>query len=176
MVWMTFSCLIMGALACNLPGRVGSEVGEQIEEEIKDQLQEALVASGNEELVEELGEIMEQLSGESLGELVEGFSVDNWTSEDIPLPPDAEVLAGYTGKTEGDFVMLKTSMSIDEAEAWMLAKLKGDGWEEEEMEVLIDQARAFNFSKVGEGLTLVMNSSTGNVETHIWIAIYPLNQ
>lgn len=175
-IWVMLSSVIVCALACSLPGTLTKKVGEQIDQRIEDQLKEALAATGNEELAEEFSGMLEQLSVESLGELAGSFSSENWTREDIPLPPDAEIIAGYAGKTEGDFVLLKTSMSIAEAEAWMTAELEADGWREENVEVLTEQARALNFTKADEGLALVLNSSPDSKGTHIWITLYPLNR
>jgi len=172
MVWVPLSLLILFTLACNLPGRVAEEVGEQIEQKIEDQLQEALEATGNEELAEEFSGIAEQFSGQNLGQLMDNFSSDNWTREDIPLPPNAEVIAGYSGEAEGDFILLKTSMSIDEAEAWMLAKLKENGWSQGDMEFVMDQARMYDFSKGNERLGLVMSSSIASGETNVSITVY----
>ena len=173
-LWVSLSCLIILALACNLPGQLAKNVGEQVEERIEDQLQEALEATGYEELTEDLQGIAEEFTDQDLGELMDNFSGENWAREDVPLPPDADVIAGYSGQTEGDFVLLETSMEIDEVEAWMLTKLKENNWIQGEMDVQMDLARAYDFTKGNEGLGLVLNGTlTGG--TNISITIYPLN-
>jgi len=158
-IWVALSSLIVLMLACNLPGQLAKNVGDQIEERIEDQLQDVLEATGNEELTEDLKGIAEEFAGQDLGELMDNFSVDNWSREDIPLPPDAEILSGYSGETEGDFILLETSMEIDEAEAWMLTKLEENGWKQGEMNLVMDLARVYDFSKGDENLGLVLNGS-----------------
>lgn len=172
LLWVALSSLIVLALACNLPGQVAENVGDQIEERIQDQLQEALEATGNEELTEDLKGIAEEFTGQDLGELMDNFSSENWSREDIPLPPDAEILSGYSGGSEGDFILLETSMGIDEAETWMLARLEENGWIQGDMEVDLDLARVYDFSKGNENLGLVMNSNLLGDGTNISITVY----
>ena len=171
-LWVALTSLILLALACNLPGQLAENVGDKIEEQIEEQLQEALEATGSEELTEDLKGIAEELSGQDLGELMDNFSGENWEREDIPLPPDAEIISGYSGETEGDFILLETSLSIDEAEIWMLAKLEENGWTQGEMEVDMDLARVYDFSKGDEHLGLVMNSNLIGNGTNISITVY----
>jgi hypothetical protein len=172
MIWFAFSCVIVLTLACNLPGQVAKNVGKQIEERIEDQLQEALEATGIEELTEDLKGISEQFTGHDLGDLIDNFSSENWSREDIPLPPDADIVAGYSGEAEGDFVLLETSMGIDEAEAWMIARLEEHGWHQGEMDIQMDLAQVFNFSKGDENLGLVLNRSLSGNGTNISITVY----
>ena len=174
MIWIAISSLMVLVLACNLPGQVAKNVGNQIQEQVEDQLQEALEATGNEELTEDLKGIAEQFTGENLGELIDNFSSENWSREDVPLPPDANVIAGYSGQSEGDFVLLETSMEIDEAEAWMLNKLNVSGWSQGDMDVQMDLARVYDFTKGDEGLGLVLNDSISG-GTNISITVYPLD-
>ena len=172
LIWVALSSLIVLTLACNLPGQLAENVGDQIEGRIEDQLQQALEATGNEELTEDLKGIAEEFAGQDLGELTDNFSGDNWTRDDIPLPPDAEILSGYSGETEGDFILLETSMDIDEAEAWMLARLEENGWEQGEMDLVMDLARVYDFSKGDENLGLVLNGSLLGEGTNISITVY----
>jgi hypothetical protein len=171
-LWVVLTSLIVLVLACNLPGQLAENVGDKIEEQIEDQLQEALEATGNEELTEDLKGIAEELSGQDLGEMMENFSSENWEREDIPLPPDAEIISGYSNGTEGDFILLETSMSIDEVETWMLAKLEENGWIQGDMEVDMDLARAYDFSKEDEHLGLVLNNNLIGNGTNISITVY----
>jgi hypothetical protein len=172
MLWAAISCLVMAALACNLPKYVANGVGEQIEQKIEDQLQEAIEATGNEELAEDLKGISEEFTGQNLGELMDNFSAADWSREDIPLPPDAKVLTGNSGESGGDFILLETSMGIDEAEAWMLNMLQENGWSQGDMDVQMDLARVFDFSKGDEKLGLVLSGNLTGDGTNISITIY----
>ena len=169
---MVFSCLIVTALACNLPNRIANEVGEQIEDQIENQLQEALEAAGNEELTEDLLGIAEDFTGENLGQLMDNFSLEDWSRVDVPLPPDAMILTGYSGETEGDFVLLETTMDLDETEAWMLNKLRENGWRKGDLDIQMDMARMFDFSKGEEKLALVLNANLTKEGTNISITIH----
>jgi hypothetical protein len=171
-VWMAFTTLIVLTLACNLPGYIAERTVENIEEKVEEQLQDVLEATGNEELTEDLKGIAEEFSGQDLGELMDNFSVEDWSREDIPLPPDAEVVSGYSGESEGDFILLETSMDIDEAEAWMLARLEENGWEQGEMDIQMDLARMFDFTKGDENLGIVMNRNLLEEGTNISITVY----
>jgi len=171
-IQVAFSSLILLALACNLPGQLARNVGEKVEERIEDQLQEALEAAGNEELTEDLMGVAEEFSGQNLGELMDNFSGEDWSRADVPLPPDAKILTGYSGESEGDFILLETSMGIDEAEAWMLNKLRENGWSQGEMEVDMDLARVYDFAKGDENLGLVLNDNLLGDGTNISITIY----
>jgi hypothetical protein len=171
-LWMALSSLIILTLACNLPGQLAKNVGEDVQERIEDQLQDALEATGNQELTEDLKGIAEQFTGEELGELMDNFSVEDWSREDIPIPPDAKILAGYSGESEGDFILLETSLAIDEAEAWMVNKLSENGWSSGNMDVQMDLARVYDFSKGDESLGLVLNESLIGDGTNISITVY----
>ena len=164
--------IIMLSLACNLPGYIAERTIDTVQDKVEEGLQDALEATGADELTEELKGIAEEFSGEELGELMDNFSVENWSREDIPLPPDADILSGYSGEEQGDFILLETSMDIDEAEEWMLSKLKEHGWVKGDMDVQMDLARMFDFSKGDENLGLVLNKNLLGDGTNISITVY----
>ncbi len=172
-IYLALASLILLALACNLPGLATDEIADQIGEAIEDQVQEAIETTANLEMLEDAGDMLDQFAGENFDEFLENFSGGEWTRVDVPLPPDAEVFAASVGESASDSVLLKTSLGIEEAEAWMLAALKENGWIQGEMQIAMGQARAYEFSKGGEGLSLVMNGSPDTGETNISITIFP---
>jgi hypothetical protein len=159
-------------MACNLPGYLAERTIDTVQEKVEEGLQDALEATGAEELTEDLKGIAEDFSGEELGELMDNFSVEDWSREDIPLPPDAKILSGYSGDDQGDFILMETSMDIDDAETWMLTHLKERGWIQGEMDVQMDLARMFDFSKGNENLGLVLNDNLLGEGTNISITVY----
>lgn len=168
-----FVMIIMLSMSCNLPGYVAERTIENVQEKVEEQLQDALEASGAEELTEDLKGIAEEFSGQDIGDLVDNFSVENWSREDIPLPPDAEIISGYSGdETQGEFILLETSMDIDEAETWMVEQLESKGWVQGEMDVQMDLARMYDFSKGDENLGIVMNRNILGEGTNISITVY----
>jgi hypothetical protein len=70
-------------------------------------------------------------------------------------------------------VLLETSMGIDDAEAWMLNELNVNGWSQGDIDVQMDLARVYDFTKGDEGLGLVLNGSFSG-GTNISITVYPL--
>jgi hypothetical protein len=165
--------IITLTVACNLPGYVAERTIDNVQDKVEEQLQDALEATGAEELTEDLKGIAEEFSGQDIGELMDNFSVENWEREDIPLPPDAEIISGYSGdETQGEFVLLETSMDIDEVADWMVEQLEAKGWVQGEMEFQMDLARMYDFSKGDENLGLVLNDNILGEGTNISITVY----
>jgi hypothetical protein len=164
--------LILFSLACNLTGQIAEEVGEQIGGAIEDQFQEVIETVESQDLFEDLEGITDQFPGENINDLLENFAGGEWTRADVPLPPDAEVFAASVGETTTDSVLFETSMSVEEAEAWLLSELKANGWTQGEMQIVMGQSRVHDFSKGDEGLSLVMNGSPSG-GTNVSITIFP---
>ncbi len=158
-VWVALTSMILLGTACNLfAGPARDNVQDAVGNMINDQMQEALGDS-------EVGE---------LNDLIEGLSGGEWTRSDVPLPPDAEVFGASVGETEGDIVLLETSMSIEEAEAWMIEQLLSNGWIQGDNELTMNQTRVLEFLQGDEGLSLVMNGNLESGGTTISITVFPL--
>ncbi|NIM95386.1 MAG: hypothetical protein GTO18_16950 [Anaerolineales bacterium] len=170
-VWVAIVSLVVFTSACNLFGQIADDVEGQIQDTIEEEVQEAIETAVSEEMIEDLEGIVDQYSGENLDEMIEEFSEGEWTREDIPLPPDAEIFAAFTGVSDDDFVLFETSMGLDDAEAWMLESLERNGWEKSELQFPFGETRVFEFSKGNERLTLIMNTSPTSEGTTISISV-----
>ena len=165
--WLALTALSLFALSCNLLGQVASEIGDQVSETVEEQLQDALEAVGGDDISGKLTELMDQVSGENIAELIEDFTEGEWTRVDV--------FGAYSGELGGELVILETSMTLDETEAWILSRLQENGWRQDETDLSIGQTRVLNFSKSDEELVLVMTSSEDSGKTDISITVFSSN-
>lgn len=173
--WLALTALSLFALSCSLLGQVASEIGDQVSETVEEQLQDALEAVGGDDISGKLTELMDQVSEENIAELIEDFTEGEWTRVDVPLPPDANVFGAYSGELGGELVILETSMTLDETEEWVLARLEENGWRRDETDLSVGQTRVLNFSKDDEKLVLAMTSSEDSGKTDISITVFSSN-
>jgi hypothetical protein len=152
---LALSGVILSIIACSLLNNPTTDaIGEQLGNLLQDQIQDALQLTGNEELFDKIGD--------AVGEFTSG----EWTRADVPLPPAAEVIGAFMGEgSDGDFVLLETSMNIDDAEKWLTESLGTNGWIQGDTQIDFADSRVLDFSKGSEGLAVVMNSSVSSGTT-----------